>query len=366
VWLALGAFAVGVAFAAGLLEACTTSSSTVDGGDLLGVFEHDGGSDAQADGARGGGRGRPRGDAGRDAAALSPSSNPVARAPSEGLCVVQQGEPTRELRRTVGRPACRDAQVLEWKDADGSPRYACVVAPRGVDTRAPLPLLIFFHGPDDDPTSVDKKTGLRKLASRMNLTGEASHAGFIVLSPQGRAIRKGASGSLFDSDYVALDNVDVGAVDHFVDELLAKGLVDRRRIYALGVSVAGHMAATYAMLRADRVAAFATYGSDGPRAGWSCPGPPPPAMVLYRACDGVVGCDAVERWLRARDAQGAETQAVRLGAGDEEEPNCTVRNKCTARKGTGHHQRWPKEREERILRFLGDHLLTVDSPPPGR
>src|SRR5678816_2704651 len=95
-----------------------------------------------------------------------------------------------------------------------------------------------------------------------------------------------------DSDYTGADNVDIAAVDHFVDELLAKGLVDRRPIYALGNSVAGHMASTWAMVRADRVAAFATYGSDAPRASWSCPGPPPAAMVLYRACDEITPCGA--------------------------------------------------------------------------
>jgi hypothetical protein len=119
------------------------------------------------------------------------------------------------------------------------------------------------------------------------------------------------------------------------------------------------MAATYAMMRADRVAAFATYGSDGPPATWSCPGPPPPAMVVYRACDAAFPCDGVERWLRARDAQSAETSALRLGEAAREEPNCALKNRCSTAKGTGQHGRWPRQREQDLLRFLAGHALAV-------
>ena len=123
----------------------------------------------------------------------------------------------------------------------------------------------------------------------------------------------------------------MAAVDHFIAELDAKGLVDHRRVYTLGASYGGHMAATYAMMRADRVAAFAAFATDAPSAAWSCGGPPPPGMVIYRACDGFFSCESVERWLRARDAVQAETAWLRLGAGNEEEPSCATRNKCTPR-----------------------------------
>src|SRR6185295_5811377 len=79
------------------------------------------------------------------AGAAKPPKPPEARPPSEGSCVAEQGQPGRELRKTLGRPPCRGAQVLETRDAEGSPRYACVIAPSGVATRAPLPLIVFFH-----------------------------------------------------------------------------------------------------------------------------------------------------------------------------------------------------------------------------
>jgi poly(3-hydroxybutyrate) depolymerase len=330
----------------------------MDGGDLLGVFDRD----ASAGDAHGDARSRRAADASADAAAdaggeAAAPEAPRARPAPGTSCVASEGLPNRDLSRTVGRPACRDAQILEWRDAEGSPRYACVFAPKGVETRAPLPLLIFFHDGLDDPTSVGKKTGLHKLGAQTNLTGDPAHAGFIVLAPQGRAIRGGKQGTVFDTDYTGADSVDLAAVDHFYDELAGKGLVDPRRVYTLGASYGGQMAATYAMARADRVAAFATYGADSPRGSWSCAGPPPPALVLYRACDTPFPCESVERWLRARDALGAETDWMRLGAGNEDEPNCAVRNRCSALKGTANHRRWPKQREAEILAFLGRHTL---------
>ncbi len=338
---------------------CSTPSAQIDGGDLRGVFSHDAGGDGAADaGPRHGKRARAAGaDGAAVAAAASGAPAGSVRAPVEGVCVAPAGQPDRDIRRIVGRPPCRGAQVLEWKDAEGSPRYACVVAPPGVETRAPLPLIVFFHDPDDDPSSVDKKTALRKSGAAYALSGDPAHTGFIVLAPQGRHIEGGKHGSLFDTEYTGEGNVDVATVDHFIAELDAKGLIDHRRVYTLGASYGGHMAATYAMMRADRVAAFAAFATDAPSGVWSCGGPPPPGMVVYRACDGFFSCESVERWLRARDAVQAETMWLRLGAGNEEEPSCATRNKCTPQRSEGNHHRWPKGREGDILAFFARHAL---------
>ncbi|MFO0761805.1 MAG: hypothetical protein U0359_35520 [Byssovorax sp.] len=364
---AIAAAGLGSALAAAaLVPACSTPSSTVDGGDLMGVFAHDAGAEGGPDAARKDGGRAPK-DAGLDADAAPPAAlDASVRAPVEGVCVRESGAPNREVRRTVGRPACRGAQVMEWKDAEGAPRYACVIAPPGFETRAPLPVVIFFPDGEDDPTAIDKETGLRKLGTSSNLSGDPAHTGFLVLAVQGRHIKKGKHGSIFDTDYTGPDNVDVATVDHFLDELSGKGLVDARRIYTLGAAYGGQMAATYAMIRADKVAAFAAYAADAPAAEWTCAGPPPPGMVIYRACDGFFSCESVERWLRARDALSAETAWLRLGAANEEEPSCAVKNRCTPQKGEGNHRRWPKAREAEVLRFFGRHALGASSPgaPP--
>ncbi len=349
--------------AAALGAACSPPSSEVDAGDLFGAFDRDAGPDAQVDG---GARRRGKRDAGPadgggpeggPSAAASLDASAGVREPVQGSCAAEEGSPNRDLRRTLGRPPCRGAQVMEWRDAEGSPRYACVITPPGVEARAPLPLVLFFHGPLDDPSSVDKKTSLRKHASTYALSGDPAKTGFVVLAVQGRSIFGGKRGAVFDTDYTGPDNVDVAAVDFFASELDKRGLVDKRRVYTIGASRGGHMAATYAMLRADKIAAFATIASDAPRASWSCPGPPTPGMVVYRSCDGFFSCESVERWLRAREAANADTKWLRLGEANDEEPSCEVKNKCTPKKADAAHHRWPKGRETDILAFLSRHAL---------
>lgn len=291
----------------------------------------------------------------KDAGPPASSGTSSVRAPVAGECVAPRGQPAGEVHRTMGRPACRDAQVLEWRDPSGAPRYACVFGAK--DPHGPLPLVVFFHDPDDDPTSFDKKTSLRKQLNKALIAPD--HPGFIALAPQARSIDHGRHGAVFDADYIGPDNVDVATIDHFVAELSDRKIVDPRRVYALGASLGGHMAATWAMLRADRVAAFSAFATDEPLGAWSCPGPPPPALVIYRACDEIAPCDSVERWLRGRDAAHAETTWLRLDAGNDDEPTCAFKNKCSKVKGTANHHRWPKQREGEILKFFARHALGV-------
>jgi dienelactone hydrolase len=341
--------------------ACGTPSSTVDGGDLLGVYDGDAGKDADAAADA-----RAPKDGGKREKPLGVSAGPTKeRKPVTGTCLAKQGEPDREVRRVLGRPACRGDEILEGRDADGSPRYACLMGARGAETRAPLPLIVFFHGPEGTPATIDKRTAWKKLASKFDVSGDPARPGFLVLLPQGRLLQRDRSGAIFDTDYVGEGNVDVAAVDQFIEELHKRKLVDRRRIYTVGESKGGHMAATYAMWRADKVAAFATFASDAPSAAWTCEGtPPPPALLLYRACDAVTACDSVEGWARAREKMAAETVSIRLGEGTDEELHCAMKAKCSKGKGTANHERWPKGREEDILRFFAKHALSAEAEPP--
>jgi predicted esterase len=247
--------------------------------------------------------------------------------------------------------------VLEWRDPAGSPRYGCVYGDDARKERDPLPLVVFFHGTApalDDPSALAKLTDLRKRASDFALGGEQE--GFVVLAVQGRAI-EGSDTATFDTDHASVDNLDKLAVDHFVDELVDRKVVDPRRIYALGLGRGGTMAITYGMLRADRVAATAAYAPWTVAARWQCPTPAPPVKVLYRACDGLIACDAVEEWLRTRESSGAITPATRLDDGSREEPACATRAKCTNKRGVSAHHRWPKGREDDVLRFLSRYVL---------
>lgn len=331
------------------LAACELPSDRVDPNDLRGGFERgDAGPLASATSTA---------SASASAAASATATPVVPRDPNPSGCV-EPNTAALALRRTAGRPACRAAEILELRDGQGSPRYACLYAPSGASSRGPMPLVVFFHGTGpttDDPSSLAKLTKLRDLQQSYVWPGTETR-GFSVLAVQGRAL-EGSDALGYDVAHTSDDAPDVMITNQFVERVRERGLVDERRIYALGMGKGGQMAAAWSMIRADRVAAFASFGASEPALTWRCPGPPPPGMILYRACDAVTPCEEVERWIgRRRDAR-ADTRTLRLGDDLREEPACAVRNKCTPKKALAAHHRWPKGREGDVLAFFAEHTL---------
>lgn len=290
--------------------------------------------------------------AGSATAVRSPSRSPIA-----GPCIATAGTPLRHDKRLGKRPACRRSDVREWRDSEGTPRYACVYSPPSATEHAPLPLVLFFHGEHDDPSAVHKKTRLRTRFADLDLSGEPKHPGFVVLAPQARRV----GGKLaFDTSYTGKDNLDVVAVDFFVDELLKAERVDPRQIYAVGDAGGGAMAALYALLRPDRVAAYAVYAADASPLVWSCSETPTPAAIFYRACDSVTPCHQIERWIDDREKAGMPTFRMRLGVDHEAEPSCAPsKASCGDRHGTVNHNRWPAKREQEMLEYLARFSLEV-------
>jgi len=287
---------------------------------------------------------------------------PRERKPVAGPCIATAGEPARVARHVAGRPACRRSRIEEYRDAAGTPRYACIFAPRDVAKRKPLPLLIFLHGEKDDPRAVHRKTRLRKRYDSLDLTGDPQHRGFVVLAPQARRILVGKVKRTqllrWDSGYTSTDNVDVATIDHFVEQLVGEGLVDARQIYAIGASGGGQMALLYAMLRPDRVAAVGLYGSNPSALRWSCDASPPPVGVIYRACDAVTPCADIEQWLATREDAHQPTWSMRLGSAKATEPACVMSaRRCRKKKGTANHERWPKPRERDLLEYLSRYSI---------
>lgn len=336
---------------------CDTPSSHVDGGELHGVFEHDASADGSARPAASAGALRGKRDAGGahrlPALRRPPVPGPCVRASTQAL---PEAPKSRPGERPARRPACRGARVLEWRDAARNPRYACVTGPREAAERAPLPLLLFLHGEYDTPRAVGRKTGLRKRNEKADLTGDPQRRGFLILAPQGRRMQ----GKLqFSTVPASPDNIDVQTIDHFFDVLQGEGLVDRRRVYAVGDSEGARMAQLYAYLRPDRIAAVGLYGGFASDLAWSCAATPPPTMVIYRACDAVTPCAEVERWLEQQSGREQTLVGLRLGAANSAEPNCTLAKRCRRTAGQANHHRWPKRREPELLEFLGRYQLEV-------
>jgi len=306
---------------------------------------------------------RPRASAAPTSSASSdepPAVVSTRRAPVKGPCVSTAGEPLKKDPTFARRPGCRGAEIVEFGEADGTPRYACVHRPDDVERRAPLPVVLFFHGKNESPTKVARETALRNLSDDVDLTGAAEHRGYVVLAPQARRLQ-GHVG--FDVGFVSDENADVRATDRFLELLEKRGWVDRRRIYAMGAGTGGHMAALYTMLRPERIAAYASYAGNAAPLRWTCQEAPPPAAVLYRACDAVTPCLDMEQWLRQREETLAPTMALRLGTYNQLEPSCSLDPfRCKLKSGTANHLRWPKGKERTMLEFLGRYSLDLAGP----
>ena len=173
---------------------------------------------------------------------------------------------------------------------------------------------------------MDKKTGLRKLSVNSLFAADPSHTGFVLLGLQGKNLTKGKGAKIFDTDYVSSDNADVQTVDHLVDDLLAQGLVDEERIYAVGVGGGANMAILYTMLRPNRVAAAAITEPPHVDISWTCPDSAPPMLAMAPACTPKI-CHEFEEWLKARAAVAQVTNVLYFADKDNRVASCDACSK---------------------------------------
>jgi pimeloyl-ACP methyl ester carboxylesterase len=289
-----------------------------------------------------------------------------------------------------------------WTDSDGDARYACLYEPLHLDELGPLPLVVFLHPSETSAYSVIL-TGLPGL-SRTAALGE-EHPGFILLAPQGRYTAHAypgydAQGLGWDNWYRQLnpagtvrvgdttynENVDAAAIDHFIDEMLGTGKVDRRRIYLMGWSNGAAMALLYALNR-PWVAAAAVYSAPDPFSALfdvctqtpvaAAPAgegqarvfnPQVPLMHVRNDCDIGGICPNSSRFAARVRAFGGSIEDVMIDSSGRQVPACN--NACgtnemavgqigtvAAWRGMARHMRWPAKWNERMLTFLRRHPL---------
>src|SRR5271168_1205642 len=182
-------------------------------------------------------------------------------------------------------PICWGGKVLgPWTDANGDNRNACLYEPPDAGKTNPLPLVIFLHGSVATADSI-RLTGLYPLIGKTELGGK--DPGFILLAPEGRYTSHfypglDSNGLGWDNWYRQLnpagdvtvagvvyhENQDTAAIDHFVNESVASGKVDRSRIYVMGWSNGAAMAMLYALNR-PWIAAAAVYSAPDPFAAFT-------------------------------------------------------------------------------------------------
>ncbi len=127
-------------------------------------------------------------------------------------------------------------EVVEWKSSDGATIEGILIKPADYDPSRKYPLLIVIHG---GPTGVDTPT---LSADRYYPVERFAAKGALVLKPNYR----GSAG--YGAKFRALNVRNLGVGDYEdvisgVDSLIAKGLVDKDRVAAMGWSEGGYISA---------------------------------------------------------------------------------------------------------------------------
>jgi predicted esterase len=322
------------------------------------------------------------------------------------------GNPPAQVERgwfartvTGGNSSCFGGRRLgPWLDGNGDARYACLYLPQKLDEPGPLPLVVFLH-PSETSAYSAILTGLVGLIRTAAL--EEEHQGFILLAPQGRYTTHGypgydSKGLGWDNWYRQLspagprrirgtiynENVDAASIDHFVDEILATGKVDRRRIYLMGWSNGAAMALLYALNR-PWVAAAAVYSAPDPfsalfdectqtpvavtPAGYGQVqvfNPRVPLMHVRNDCDIGGICPNGGRFAARVRAFGGSIEDVIIDSSARPVPfcdeSCGVNEMAVGQIGTVaalrgmvRHMRWPAQWNQPMLDFLGRHSLSI-------
>ena len=167
--------------------------------------------------------------------------------------------------------------INDYKRVSVSGRDVYVYAPSGVAAKSPL--LLSFHGMDQDPSYQQSNTHWEAVADT---------AGFVVAYP------KGATGY---STWDISGDQDTKWITQIIDQLAKDYDIDTKRVYMSGFSMGG-MLSYHAMGKiADRIAAFA------PCSGYLMMGAgtaqrPVPIFHTHGTSDNVVGYDGLENNLK--------------------------------------------------------------------
>lgn len=137
---------------------------------------------------------------------------------------------------------------------EGVPRTYQVHVPPAYDARHPLPVVMYIHGGGGNARSA-YLDGLDKAADRF---------GFLLAIPEGtgerrrRQLRASWNGGTWAGGSCCTSADDVGFIARMLDDLEKNFAVDRRRVYAAGISNGGLMTNRLGCELANRLAAIAT------------------------------------------------------------------------------------------------------------
>jgi polyhydroxybutyrate depolymerase len=215
---------------------------------------------------------------------------------------------------------------------EGQPRRYLVHVPPRYDPGTPMPVVLAFHGGGANAGNMVAFSGLNETADK---------AGFIVAYPEGsgRLERMLTFNAGNCCGQAAAGNVDdVEFTRQLLDDLQTVANVDRRRIFATGMSNGAMMAYRVAAELSDRIAAIAPVS--GPMGTETCrPSRPVSVMHFHGDADefapfaggrgrGPSGTDffsvdhSIKAWVAAN---GCDTQTLTTRLADRERDGTTVR-----------------------------------------
>lgn len=209
------------------------------------------------------------------AAATSTTAPSTAPVPSRGCGITPSVEPGEVKIDTTSGGAAR----WYWRNV-----------PSAYNGALPVPLVLDFHG-------YSEGADVHLMMSEMRQRGETE--GFVTITPQG-------TGPVARWD-TGLDSPDMIFVGDLLDEVEATLCIDRRMVYAAGLSNGAGMTSAVACVYADRIAAFAPVA--GIRAPEDCaPARPAPVLAFHGTEDDFIpyegGVGEAARNLPAADGSG--------------------------------------------------------------
>ena len=222
----------------------------------------------------------------------------------------------------------------------GEERAYLIDAPAAPADR-PLPLVLSFHGFRGSARGQRWWTGLGRLALR---------EGFVAVHPEGHdgVHLLGTTGRGWD--FRPGETRDTDFVRALLDGLERERCVDRRRVFATGMSNGAFFASLLGCVAADRLAAVAPV-SGGLDLRTCVPVRAVPVLVVYGRADRIVPAEMVhgarDWWARANGCGPAV-----------EREGCTRYTRCAADvvycEGPQAH-RWPRSATARVWRFFQAH-----------
>jgi len=205
----------------------------------------------------------------------------------------------------------------------GVARQFKVHIPPSYDATVPTPLVVAFHG-------VNCTASQQIMISR--LPEKADAAGFIAIHPEG--VGKSWNGGTCCGDAFRQQVDDVGFTAAILDEAEAQLCIDRRRIFATGISNGAYMAHRLACEMADRVAAIAPVS--GGNLMLTCqPARPIGVLYFHGTADTIVpyngllalpaALDTFHRWAQIDGCSGTPVQTFANG-----DSHCETYQTCGA------------------------------------